>query len=275
MSQAVYEKITNRIIEGLDKGVVPWKKPWKIDLPKNLKSKKQYNGINLLMLLYNEHQSPWYATFNQIKELGGTVKKGEKGYLIVFWKINEYEKVVDGKTETVEVPFIRYSHVFNSEQCEGITVPETEKNEEILECKSVYDDMLNKPKLEHKSTGAYYNPQTDIVNVPHIDTFEDVEEYYSTLFHELVHSTGHESRLSREGITKIDAYGNEKYSFEELVAEIGNAFLCAETQISNGEVFDNSQAYINGWISKLKSDPKLIIKASSKAQEAVNYILNR
>lgn len=275
MSKKVYEMITNQIIEKLEQGTIPWKKPFKNGIAKNWKSQKAYRGINTMLLDGGE-----YATFNQIREAGGKVKKGAKSHIVVFWKMSKYKKEDEETGEEIEknIPLLRYYRVFKiGEQTEGIEPKEEEiyyNHDPIEEGEKIINGYMDCPDYTFSSGRAYYQPSLDIVNVPPIKDFEDINEYYSTFFHEIVHSTGHKSRLNRKGVTTINKFGSEKYSKEELVAELGASMLCGIAGIEN-ETIENSASYIQSWLNVLKNDKKLIVYASQQAQKASDYILGK
>lgn len=264
----IYEMVTQTIIEKLERGVVPWRKPFKNGIAVNWKTQKPYRGINTMLLDGGE-----YATFKQIKEVGGKVKKGEKSQIIVFWKWLEIE---DKETkEEKQVPFLRYYRVFEiGSQVEGMEPKrdyETFDHDPITEAEKIKENYINAPTYSFVRGGAWYKPFLDVVNVPPMKDFESVHEFYSTLFHEMVHSTGHQSRLAREGITTHNGFGSELYSKEELVAELGASMLCSVCGIDN-HIIDNSASYIQSWLRALKNDKKLIVQASQQAQKACDYI---
>ncbi len=270
----VYEIVTNRIIENLENGIVPWQKPFVngCNTPINWKTQTVYRGINLLLLQPGE-----YATFKQITEAGGKVKKGEKGHIVVFW--NFLDKV-DENDELKKIPFLKYYTVFEiNTQCEGLTskrkIIEYPENQVIENAENLVNNFENKPRItiESKGTAAYY-PTRDCIIVPPISDFISSEAYYATLFHELVHSTGSAKRLNREGVANFDRFGSEKYSKEELVAEIGASFLNSIVGIDNEKIFKNTTAYLQSWLSALKDDKRLIVQAAAQAQKAVDYIQN-
>lgn len=275
----VYQLITDRIIDKLDQGVIPWQKPWTPStIPKNLVSKKAYTGINLLLLACMGFDRNYFLTWNQVKNLGGKVKKGESSIPVIFWKWSE---VVDEESgELKKTSMVRYYSVFNIDQCENMpdSVNDLEAGnddvEESISAETIIKEMENKPKIEHKASKAFYAPKEDYINMPQKRRFKDTESYYATLFHELVHSTGHESRLNRKEIVELATNDHEMYSKEELVAEIGSCFLKSIAGIGQDH-FDNNVAYINSWLKSLKDDKRMIIFASAQAQKAVNYILNR
>jgi antirestriction protein ArdC len=277
----VYEIVTNRIIESLQGGIIPWQKPWKAGArhPKNLLTKKAYRGINVLLLWPGQFASPYWVTFRQALALGGGVHKGQKGTPIVFWKVGKREEEPDGPEAETSLSFIlRYYTVFNVEQCDGLTVPAVEGTaaqiDPIEHCEQLISDWSGKPTMTPNNPDeyrAYYRPHTDSVHMPLRNRFIDAPHYYATLFHELVHSTGHEKRLNRTNF--IGSFGDHNYSKEELVAETGSAFLCAIAGISNEHIEQNTTAYIQSWIRMLKSDSKMIVQAAAQAQKAADMIL--
>lgn len=273
----VYTIVTNRIIEKLENGVVPWQQPWsQAGLPKNLISKHQYRGINVWLLASLNYSQNHFLTFNQIKELGGSIKKGEKSCPVIFWKWLERENRQTGETE--RIPFLRYYNVFNITQCEGIPKeklpPVIERNNEpIKSCEEIIAQMPKRPEIQHKEHRAYYHPVNDYVNMPKAETFIDSESYYGTLFHELVHSTGHNERLNRKELTGMKGMRSEDYAIEELTAEMGANYLKSYAGIPVEQI-ENSAAYIQHWLERLKQDKKFIVYASARAQQAVDYILN-
>lgn len=274
----VYELVTDRVIASLEKGVIPWKKPWTGSdaVPCNLVSKRPYHGINFILLSMSPYSSRYWATFNQIQKLGGKVKKGEKSSMVVYWNFFKTEETQkDGTTKEKTIPFLKYFSVFNLEQTEGIEAPEERaliltENERINLCENVVNSFTDKPEIiESKSNRAFYVPSEDKVSIPLIKQFKDSESYYGTLFHELTHSTGHETRCNRGLDT---SFGSDSYAKEELVAELGASFLCAMTGISP-KVEDNSIAYIQNWVARFKEDKKMIVSAAGKAQKAVDWIM--
>jgi len=210
----------------------------------------------------------------------GGVKKDEKGTPVVFW--NWIMKDANGKTTKDEkqcvkkIPFLKYFTVFNIAQCDGVAdkweKPEGKDHEPIKAAADIVADMPNAPTIEHKEARAYYKPASDTVNMPRLALFDTPEEYHSTLFHELVHSTGHASRLNRDGVTGTVQFGSQNYSKEELIAEMGAAMLCGVAGIDNQALNDNSNAYLRGWISKLNDNPEMAILAGAQAQKAADYI---
>jgi antirestriction protein ArdC len=287
---SIYQTVTDRIISSLKAGVIPWEKPWKSPryaggpFPRNFYTGRPYRGINVLLLWSSEFSSPFWITFKQAQALKGSVRKGEHGTPIVFYKqLPEHAtKDEEATSEDERVPFVLCHYtVFNVEQCDGLTLPEIsqpaiapEIGEDEL-CESIVTGWENRPALYLNSPSeyrAYYRPSTDSVHMPAHSRFVDAPHYYSTLFHELVHSTGHESRLHR---IFGDSFGDELYSKEELVAEMGAAFLCAIAGIANERTNRNTTAYIQNWITTLEEDNRLIVHAAANAQRAVDLILGK
>ena len=278
MANKVYDIVTDRVLSLLERGVVPWKKPWAGgDPPQNLVSKKPYRGINPFLLACAGFSSPYWVSYKQAQKLGGNVRKGEKSTPVIFWKrwATEKKDPETGERQSVTIPLLRYYSVFNSDQCDGVTVPtdpDAHDWEPIQRCEQVVADMPKRPTIDHGEPRAWYRPAADTVNMPRRDLFVGAAEYHSTLFHELTHATGHRSRLNRSGIEKIAAFGSADYSREELVAEMGAAFLCGHCGIEQATV-ENSAAYINGWLRKLRDDHKLVVVAAAQAQRAADFML--
>ena len=281
MSINVYEMVTNRIIEQLESGVIPWEKPWTgvRDGAFNRISKKSYSLLNQMLL---GKDGEW-ATFKQWTELGGHIRKGEKSEIIVFWKIYPIEEVQeDGSKVVKQIPLLKYINVFHISQVDGVEPLPKEKLhdiEPIEKAESILQDYWTREhiKVEHiKGNKAFYSPMSDMIQLPLFEQFKDANEYYSTAFHESVHSTMKESRCNRaeERKNKLVAFGSEEYSKEELVAEIGSANLMNIIGIETKKSFRNSTAYIQSWLRVLRNDNKFIVSASSKAEKAVEYILN-
>jgi antirestriction protein ArdC len=275
--QSVYQIVTEQIIKQLESGVAPWHRPWRTEPPCNLISGKEYRGINPFLLAPQGYGSRYWLTFNQANKLGGHIRKGEKSSIVTFWKIGE-ERVVkstDG-TERKTHPFLlRFYHVFNIEQTEGIAEKlglgkASPRIPSLDQCQAIVSGIPNRPAITQDGR-AWYRPSTDTVGIPSRSAFNSAEEYYSTLFHELTHSTGHTSRIGREGIEQLNTFGSDSYSKEELVAEMGAAMLCGVTGIVPATL-SNSAAYLNSWIDRLRGDSQLIVSAASQAQKAADYI---
>jgi len=287
-----YAIITDKICAMLSQGVIPWRKPWNVENadPVSLASGKQYRGVNVFMLetsaAMSGYRSRYWVTFKQALERGGNVRKGEQSTPVVFWKILDKHgdrKGSDGDEDDGsepngrKIPILKHFNLFNVEQCEGIEYPTPKPATErpfdpIAACEQIVQTMPRPPTIQHRGNRACYMPLRDEVHMPPREQFIGAEEYYSTLFHELVHATGHESRLNRTEIAKPSGFGSDPYAREELVAEMGATFLCGRAHIEQ-ETLANSAAYIQNWIGKLRSDPKLVVLAAASAQKAADSIV--
>jgi antirestriction protein ArdC len=275
----VYSIINEKIIECLERQSVPWQQSWTNGgLPQNIISKRYYRGINVPLLAMEGYEHNLFVTFQQLKSIGGKIRKGEKGHIVVYW--NRVEKSIEQVDEPdaqkdKKKAVLRYYYVFNISQCENIPekyLPATREAEAIPSCESIVTGMPQCPPIRHKEQKAFYHPADDYVNMPKKRSFKSDAAYYSTLFHELMHSTGHASRLSRSGVTGTAEFGGEAYSQEELIAEIGACYLQSHTGITSE--FDSSASYIQGWLTKLKNDKRFIFIAFTAAQRAIDFILN-
>lgn len=277
----VYEMVTNRIIKKLNEGIIPWQRGWTgtIDGAYNFKTKRRYSLLNQMLL---EHQDG-YLTFKQIGEMGGKLRKGAKSEFVVFWKIMQKDdpnkKDAEGKPEKVTIPILRYYNVFwvGDTDIKREDLKLTEHNP-ITEAESIIGEYVTREEgltfqNDRPSNQAYYAPSQDTVVVPMLSQFTNAEEYYSTAFHELTHSTGAKHRLNRLAEGKAAAFGNLEYSKEELVAELGAAMLVNHCGIETEKSFRNSAGYVQGWLKALNNDQRLIVSAASKAEKAVEYIL--
>lgn len=271
MSNKVYDIITERIISQLEAGVIPWRKPWGIagngEMPKNGITGRHYSGINLLILNWGEE----YFTFKQIQEKKWTIKKGSKASIVIFFSM--LEKPNKNNSEEIDqIPLMRYYNVFAGSDIEGYKEGEKYEHNTIEEAEEIVRKYQEVPIHHHNNNRAFYSPTEDYINVPDLSCFPIAEEYYSTLFHEMTHSTGHLSRLKRfTGIAANASFGSKAYSFEELIAELGASFLCGVCGIEQ-KTLDNSASYIASWLKVLKEDNKFIVRAAAKAQKAVDYI---
>lgn len=276
----VYDMVTNRIIAELEKGKIPWQKPWTgvRDGAYNRITKRPYSLLNQMLLQHNGE----YATFKQWQDLGGHIRKGEKSEIVVFWKIFESKETDPdtGEIEVKKIPLLRYYNVFHISQVDDVEPLAPEQlNDEVEPIEAgdkIITDYITREHLnfiECKSNKAYYSPTSDTVVVPLKEQYSMINEYYSTTFHELTHSTGHQTRLNRLQTGAIASFGSENYSKEELVAEIGSATLMSIAGIETPRTFRNSTAYIQNWLQVLRNDNKFIVSASSKTEKAVNYIL--
>jgi antirestriction protein ArdC len=288
----IYDEVTQRVLSALAEGVVPWRRPWRVQANAysdrhphvNLASKKPYQRINTLLLdlaaLSAGYRSPYWVTFRQALTLGGAVRRGEKSTLIVFWKqLTIPNDNRDPDQPQRRIPLLRHYNVFNTEQCDGLgerippPPPAPVAFTPIERAKALLEGMPGPPSVVHAGQRARYTPASDTVTLPPAHSFASAEAYYGTSFHEHVHATGHQSRLARPEITNLGAFASPSYSREELVAEMGAAFLCAIADIDLPALQTNTHAYIASWMSKLRDDPKLLVQAASRAQRAVDYIL--
>ncbi len=285
-TQKSYQEVTDKIVSLLESGTVPWHRPWSVpgSEPQNLASRKPYRGINPFLLNLAPYASPFWLTYRQAQKLGGRVRAGEKGSPIWFWKLWQRRDPDPGRrpgeisSRDREIPILRRYTVFNVEQCDGLGrhVPELPGDERtewqrMEAAEAIIQAMPNRPRIEHGRRGAFYRPADDLVGMPDRDRFEVAETYYSTLYHELIHATGHASRLKRKG-AKPSRFGSLTYSREELVAEMGAAFLSGRAGIEHATL-EASAAYLEHWIGKLKGDPKLAVQAAGAAQKAADFVL--
>lgn len=286
----VYTMVTERILDLLDRGTVPWKQGWKpADQPRNAVTGRPYRGSNLFGLaciqVFNGYSSPFWLTFKQAKQLGGSVKKGERSTVIVFWK------VVDKRSDSVEDEkrkrylVARYYRVFNLAQTEGVELPKGRLKEvegyqhdpsaAHTEAHKVFRNYVDREGVKLEVAEPAYNPRTDAIRLPLVERFVSLGDYFSAAFHEATHSTGHESRLNRPGIASYDYFGSHKYSDEELVAEFGSTLLTSVLGVATDETVECSAAYIDEWRKRLSDDPKLAIHAAQRAQVAADFILGK
>ena len=277
----IYEMITDRIIAELENGVIPWDRPWTgcSEGPFSGTTGRPYSLLNQMLL---RRPGAWF-TWNEIQKRGGHVRKGEKASFVVFWKSVKVSEVDNSTGEVKEklVPMLRYYQVFHISQCEGLQLDELPQVSEIEESPTALQVIAeyianNAPlRLENEalSNKAYYSPIEDKIVVPSVRQFSEQGEYYSTVFHEMTHSTGHKSRLNR--LSSTAHFGDESYSKEELVAEIGAAALCNMTGVESRKSFRNSAAYVQSWLQALRNDKKMIVQASGQAAKAVDFILGR
>ena len=281
--------VTNRIIEQMEKGIVPRHKPWTgaADGAINYVSRKAYSVLNQWLL---GRDGEW-LTFKQVHDCGGRIKKGAKAGMVVFYTQQQHKVTVEVENEdgvkeqqerTKSIPVLRYYNVFHIDDCEGIQskIVEGEKSDvqPIEQAEKVINDYVSREdgltfKNDSVTDKAYYNPSSDMVCVPMISQYDVVEEYYSTTFHELVHSTMKESRCNRKAENKMAAFGSDDYSREELVAETGSAMLCTMVGLDCEKAFRNSVAYIQGWLKQLKNDNRMVVWAASRAEKAARYIM--
>jgi antirestriction protein ArdC len=290
----IYQAVTDRIIAQLEKGVIPWHKPWKVtgaairgaeDLRKvafNRVTKTAYSALNQMLLT----RTGEYASFKQWTEAGGKIKKGAKSEIVVFWKwldiLDEKDRDENGNPKKKKIPFLKYLQVFHIDDVEGVKPLDlnnvTEASEQQFNSDEEAERIITtysereKVSITYYGNAAFYRPASDEIYLPERFKFGKVgAEFYSTAFHEITHSTGAACRLDR---IKPALFGSTDYSKEELVAEIGACGLCNLLNIETAKSFENSAAYIQSWIKKLRNDNKMIVMASAKAEKAIRYILN-
>ena len=284
-NEKVYRVITDKVIELLERGVVPWRKPW-VNGPATRSYKgREYRGINLLTLSAEAGlrglQGCW-ITFRQVQQAGGRVKKGARGVPVVFWKWIDREDD-DGESAGRSFPVCRYYRVFSLCQTEGVPEPAwlskrlspRDRFDSVMAAEAIVSGYRNGPDIRHGGDRAAYFHDSDLVTMPGRRQFTSAEGYYWTLFHELAHSTGHESRLGRFTSCAHVPFGSASYSREELVAEMGAAFLAAEAGLGSREGLENAAAYIGSWIRVLRNEPRMVVVAAAQAQKAADHILGR
>ena len=275
-----YAAITDRIVSALERGTVPWRAPWRARGHRNALSGRPYRGINLLVLaitaLEQDYDDPRWLTYRQAASRGGHVRRGEHGTQVVLWKWIEREGSVTEEAAE-RYPLLRLFTVFNVVQCEDLALSAHDAAiplDPLVEAEAIAAGYHGGPPVICDAESAYYLPSRDEVHLPPRESFRDAHGYYATLFHELAHSTGHPSRLNREGYQSAARFGSEIYSREELVAEFAAAFLGQEAGIDPSRV-EQSAAYIASWLRALRDDRRLAVVAAGQAQRAADHILGR
>ena len=273
-----YEKVTDSIIALMDQGVAPWRKPWQILIPQNFESRREYHSTNLMLLMFSDQPTPYWLTWNQIEKRKAHVLKGQHGMPIVYWGTFNSKQENDSDTPLLKPKgFWKYYHVWNLSQIEGIPIPQfPDPPQGDLEpmAQGVVDRWANKPPIKNDIARACYSPKKDIISVPERRMFESPEAYWHTLFHEMIHATGHVSRLKRfDCDTDIDVPTGEKYAYEELIAELGATMICWSIGMNPPAVQENAAAYLTFWKGKIKSDKRLFMSAAGNAQKAADFIL--
>lgn len=281
-----YQLVTDLIIQHLERGTVPWRCPWQRQTgrPQNFHTRKPYQAVNVLLLGLQRFASPYWMTFRQAVERGGSVRKGEHGSLVM--KFGQFEKVTrtgDGEEEKRRGRFLKSYRVFNAAQIEGIAFPEPnigpklDASKRIARAEEIATAMPQRPTIkEGRSDRAFYRCGLDTVEMPAFASFTAPESYYLTLYHELIHATGHESRLARKSVIESDGFGGKEYSKEELIAEMGAAFLGMEAEIVHDE-HEQSAAYLQGWLDVLREPDhrRWLVQSANQAGRAADFILGR
>jgi antirestriction protein ArdC len=277
VSANAYDVVTERVLALLDRGTVPWRRPWStvVDTPRNLQGRR-YQGANIWLLGGQGYGSPYWLTWKQIHERDGRVLKGERSTPVVFWKQLE---VADDEGETRRVPIARLYNVWNLEQCQGIEAPDEAEAqrtpvEPLVAAERIVNGMPDPPTIRVSGLRAFYQPPTDLVQLTFASRFKSEEEWYAVLFHEFGHATGHEKRLHRPDVMRREELGPIDLSREELVAEFTSSYLCAEAGIEPATI-ENSAAYIENWAQVLKEDRRALVVAAGAAQRAADYVLDR
>jgi antirestriction protein ArdC len=276
---SIYQTVTDRILKQLEHGVIPWRKTWTTGLPKSLTTGRDYRGVNILVLAAAEFTSRYWVTYREAQRLGGYVRRGERATPVVYWKWRTPEELArialkTGREEPAPcVPFV--AAVFNLDQVEGIARPADDVpsrgGPRLDEAERLVAAMPARPEIVYgASLEPAYNRGTDQVTMPHPGQFESGGEHFAALYHELTHSTGAAHRLNR--FAQAEGDRGDRYAFEELVAEIGAAFLCAATGISHPVTEALQASYIAGWSAALRQDHRLVLRAASAAQRAVDFI---
>jgi len=270
-----YDLVTQKVLAAIDSGVAPWRQTWADGAPTSMSTNKPYRGINLFLL-----GGGYWGTYKKVTEAGGQVRKGEKSSKAVFWR--KVEKT-NGEGDDTSFMMLRFYSVFHSSQADwadglperfSSELPGTE-NERIADAEQIvteYKKGDNAPIFAPDGGGrACYSPLSDTIQVPELGAFTGSPEYYSTMFHEMGHSTGHQSRLNREGVTDPIQFGSHKYASEELVAEMTATMLMGVVGLED-DTIENSAAYLAHWRKVIASDEKLIVRAAAKAQRAADHI---
>lgn len=277
----VYQMVTDRIIGLLERGTIPWRKPWSAGsgMPRNLVSNKEYRGINVFLLSAMQYSSPYWLTYKQATDLGGNVRKGEKSTPVIFWKLLDKQSQDQDTSPIGKVPLLRHYNLFSAEQCEGIPIPVVPEETinpftPIQKCEQIIAGYKSPPNIQYGGSRAFYRPSEDRVQMPHKHTFERSEDFYQVLLHELSHSTGARHRLARKEVMERNEFGSKDYSTEEICTELSASMLCAVAGISN-ETIELSASYINGWLSVLRQDKRAIVVAAARAQASADHILGK
>lgn len=282
--QEIYRQVTERIIQQLVDGTPPWRQPWDsqaFGVPRNAVTKKPYRGLNIL-LLWDANQSGFssnlFATYRQWQAIGGQVRRGERAATkIIYWKTwDQSVSDLDTGTEREEKRFVlREYNVFALEQCEGDAVQRLhapQRNKDFVDYQPADDAIAaTGAKILHGGSRAYYNAESDRIFMPPKQAFEAQQHYYGTLLHEAIHFSGHPARLNR--LDKLSRFGDHTYAIEELVAEMGAAFLMAHLGIPNSDL-QNQASYLDSWLAVLRADASAIITASTQASKAADFILS-
>jgi antirestriction protein ArdC len=279
----IRKHVQTKILEALDKGVNPWRKPWTPNgsvMPHNCTSGHAYRGVNVPFLMaeqmLNDFPTAQWLTFNQARKAGGHVRKGEKSTFVIFTKPLKITETNDnGDDETKTIFMLRVTPVFNIAQCDDVKLPKREtfvpqcEPDELVANVQTYMTTAG-ATVKYNGHSAHYAPTTDTIGLPQPEQFETTEAFASTALHELIHWTGHATRCKRPGIVDFDGFGSASYAREELVAELGSAMLCERFNLSNE--IDNHASYIENWRKVIESDDRAIFVAARLAEAAMNWL---
>ena len=276
ITKIMIERIEARRASG-ESVTAPWRMTWDpaVGAPRNMLTGHSYRGVNLFMTLFQGYASPFWLTRKQLGKIGGTVKRDAEGKAeaytpIVFWKFPTAEEREAGR-----FPFCKFYQVWNADQIDGISnhpnlqIERSETVNPIVSAEAIVNGFHG-PAISHGGGRACYSPSRDSVSMPEMSAFESAEAYYRVLFHELTHSTGHRNRLARDGVVNPVRFASHDYSEEELVAEMGAAMLAGHSGI--GADVENSAAYLDHWLAKLKREPGMLVTAGGAAQKAADLV---
>lgn len=277
----VYQLVTDQIITLLEQGIIPWQKPWlETGPPINLLSKRQYRGINFWYLLALPYEHPYYLTWEQIKSVGGSVNRDEHGHIVAFWKPLQKSDDETPEEKAKHKPMLRYYKVFNIAQCRDIPehlIPVRTKPDEpidpIFECEAILSHVTDMPHISFAGKQAYYDLEKDEIVLPKMKNFKTSPGYYGTLYHELIHTTGAPKRLDRKTVSDRVSFGSPSYAMEELIAEMGSAYLCQLSGILASNI-SNTVSYLDNWLGVFKKDKRFLVTAAGQAQKAADFVLN-
>ncbi len=280
MKVDVYAEVSARMIDALEEGLVPWRKPWTaMGAHRNLVSGRDYRGINVfltaLSAMRGGYAHPLWVTMKQANQLGGRVRPGERGTMVVFWQPRVDVKKNDaGEEERVHRLVFKKYYVWNVEQVDGLVLPEMPKPAGAGlhdEAERLWTGYADRPGLVHTGSQAFYSHAMDMIAMPPKASFESTSAYYQVIFHEAIHSTGAKKRLNRSTLTQAGKFGDANYSQEELVAEMGGAMLLARGGMD--PAYANSAAYLRGWLKALNDDKRLVVVAAQQAEKAARFVL--
>lgn len=280
MKRDLYAEVTEKMIDALEDGIVPWRKPWtSLGAHRNLVSGREYRGINVyltaLSAMRGGYSYPLWVTMRQANQLGGRVRAGERGTMVVFWEPRvDVRKSEAGEEEKVRRLVFKRYYLWNVEQVQGLVLPELPRVDGAAThegADSIWRGYAGRPALEHGGGAAFYAAGPDLIQMPPRASFDGTAAYYQVLFHEAVHSTGAKKRLNRSTLTQAGKFGDANYSQEELVAEMGGAMLLARAGME--PAYENSGAYLRGWLTALHDDKRLIVLAAQAAEKAARFVL--